>query len=158
MGNTTLADWNKQGLVFKDGQLVQGKKLVSKKVEKLPDLLEQGRNNEVAEGKIFIKPLSVNDAFKGRRFKTAKYDVYCSAVTLLLPHNLIIPTGLLKVVYEFGLSSAGGDFDNPTKVFQDIIAVKYGFNDNRIMEATIKKVIVKKGHEYIFFRIESLTN
>ena len=51
MGNTTLADWNKQGLVFKDGQLVQGKKLVSKKVEKLPDLLEQGKNKKIMNAK-----------------------------------------------------------------------------------------------------------
>jgi Holliday junction resolvase RusA-like endonuclease len=106
--------------------------------------------------KVNIKPLSVNDVWKGRRFKTDQYTQYALAVSLLLPNNLIIPEGLLRVYYEFGLSSNGGDWDNPVKPFQDIIQEKYKFNDSRIMEATVRKAIVKKGQEYISFKIESL--
>lgn len=101
-----------------------------------------------------IKPLSVNDVWKGRRFKTDAYKVYSTAVTLLLPKRIDIPPGPLKVCYEFGLSSNGGDWDNGCKPFQDILSKKYGFNDNLIMEASVKKVIVAKGSEYIKFKIE----
>lgn len=104
---------------------------------------------------IKIKPLTQNRAWKGRRFKSDQYKAYASAVDLLLPSNLIIPEGLLKVYYEFGMSR-NSDFDNPCKMFTDILQEKYKFNDSRIMEAKIKKVIVKKGEEYIAFKIESL--
>lgn len=108
--------------------------------------------------RVNIKPLSINQAFKGRRFKTPEYKVYHTAVSLLLPKKIIVPEGLLRVTYEFGLSSNGADLDNPMKCLQDILSQKYGFNDNRIMEATVRKVIVKKGEEYIQFSIESLGN
>jgi len=108
--------------------------------------------------RVNIKPMSVNQAWKGRRFKTPEYKVYHTAVSLLLPKKIIVPEGLLRVTYEFGLSNAGADFDNPMKCLQDIISDKYKFNDNRIMEATVRKVIVKKGEEYIQFSIEKLVN
>lgn len=104
--------------------------------------------------RVDIKPLSVNGAWKGKRFKTDEYKVYSTAVTLLLPNKIIVPDGLLRVYYEFGLSSNGGDWDNPVKPLQDILQEKYKFNDSRIMEATVKKVIVPKGKEYIQFRFE----
>ena len=106
------------------------------------------------EVRVNIKPLSVNQVWKGRRFKTPEYKVYSTAVSLLIPKKIIVPEGLLRVYYEFGLSSNGGDWDNGVKPLQDIISAKYGFNDNRIMEATVRKVIVKKGQEYISFKIE----
>lgn len=108
------------------------------------------------EVKINIKPLSVNECWKGRRFKTPEYKNYCMAVSLLLPKKIIVPEGLFKVYYEFGLSNNGADVDNLIKPAQDIIAAKYKFNDNRVMEANVKKVIVPKGNEYISFKIESL--
>lgn len=125
------------------------------KVKKLPNLLERAiPGTKECEAKIYIKPLSVNAAYQGRRFKTKEHDKYCDAVSLLLPNDLTIPDGYLKVEYEFGLSSNGGDWDNPVKPLQDILSKKYGFNDNKIMIATIKKVIVPKGKEYIKFNIE----
>jgi len=102
-----------------------------------------------------IKPLTQNRAWKGRRFKSDQYKAYATAVSLLLPNDLIVPDGLLRVYYEFGMST-NSDFDNPCKMFTDILQTKYHFNDSRIMEAKIKKVIVKKGEEYIRFKIESL--
>lgn len=105
--------------------------------------------------RVNIKPLTQNRAWKGRRFKSDQYKAYAIAVSLLLPANLIVPDGLLKVYYEFGMST-NSDFDNPCKMFTDILQSKYHFNDSKIMEAHIKKVIVKKGEEFIKFRIESL--
>jgi Holliday junction resolvase RusA-like endonuclease len=103
--------------------------------------------------KINIKPLSVNLAWQGKRFKTPHYNSFEAATLLSLPKRIEIPEGPLRVIYEFGLSNASADYDNPIKTFQDVLQKKYGFNDKNIMLAVIKKVIVKKGSEYIKFGI-----
>ena len=60
---------------------------------------------------IRIKPLSVNEAWKGRRFKSLKYQGYEKEVLLrLLPMK--IPEGELKISLEFGMPIAM-DIDNP---------------------------------------------
>lgn len=105
--------------------------------------------------KIKIKPLSVNEAWQGKRFKTNKYKAYEKELLLLLK-PLKIENRNLKISYEFGFSNPLSDFDNPVKSMTDILQKKYGFNDRYIMEANIKKVIVPKGEEYIFFKIEYL--
>jgi hypothetical protein len=102
---------------------------------------------------IKIKPLSVNDAWKGRRFKTDQYKNFEKAVLYMLPRNLLIPEGDLFVFLEWGLCSRGGDFDNPIKPFMDVLQKKYKFNDNQAYQAFIEKKIVKKGSEYIRFEI-----
>lgn len=102
--------------------------------------------------RIDIKPLSVNDAWKGRRFKTDKYKSYERDVLLLL-RPMVIPKGELVLNIEWGFSSRGSDFDNPIKPFTDCLQKKYKFNDNQIFESRIKKVIVNKGEEYIKFDI-----
>ena len=111
--------------------------------------------HQTMEARVNIKALSINEAFKGRRFKTAAYKKYSNIVPLMLPKG-IIANPPYKVYYEFGFSNKGSDWDNGIKNFQDILSKKYNFNDNEIYEAHIKKVIVPKGKEYIFFKIESL--
>lgn len=105
--------------------------------------------------KLQIKSISVNEAYRGRRFKTQDYIAYDTELSHLLPH-LAIPEGKLEVHYIFGLSSKASDYDNCIKQFQDIISKKYGFNDNRIYKAVIEKVDVKKGEEYIEFDVKKL--
>jgi len=102
---------------------------------------------------IKIKPLSVNDAWKGRRFKTDKYKNFEKAVLYMLPRNLYVPEGDFFVFLEWGMSSKGGDLDNPIKPFLDVLQKKYKFNDNQAYQAFIEKKIVKKGSEYIKFEI-----
>ncbi len=102
-----------------------------------------------------FKPMSVNMAWQGKRFKTARYEQYERAVIKLLPHGLQIPEGNLRVYYEFGVSNAAADYDNIIKPFQDILQKKYGFDDKWITEAIIKKVVVGKKQEYIKFGIYS---
>jgi len=104
--------------------------------------------------RINIKPLSVNDAWQGRRYKTKEYKKYEKDCNLLLPGSLEIPDGYLKLDLEFGVSSSGSDIDNGVKLFVDILSKKYDFNDNRIFRMIIDKVKVKKGDEYIKFKIE----
>jgi len=105
--------------------------------------------------RINVKPLSVNQVWQGKRFKTKKYKDYEKTVLSILP-NLKIPEGNLKLVLTFGFSSKLSDWDNPIKPLQDILQKKYNFNDSRVFKAEVEKVIVKKGKEFIEFSIESL--
>ncbi len=99
-----------------------------------------------------IKPLSVNQAWRGRRFKTPEYKAYEQEVLLTL-RPMKIPDGLLEIHLRFGFSSKASDFDNPVKLTVDILQKKYGFNDNRIKRAFIEVDNVKKGQEYIEFQL-----
>jgi len=102
--------------------------------------------------KIRIKPLSVNECWKGSRYKNDKYKRFETAVLYMLP-KLKIPEGRLHLDLEFGFSSTLSDWDNPIKPFQDVLEKKYGFNDNRIKSANIEVKQVKKGKEFIKFKI-----
>ncbi len=103
---------------------------------------------------IKIKPLSSNDAWKGRRFKTNRYKVFERVTLLMLPATYKVPDGKkLEIFLEFGFSSCGSDWDNPIKPFTDILQKKYRFNDNRIYKGTVLKTPVKKGEEFIKFEL-----
>ena len=104
---------------------------------------------------IKIKPLSVNQCWQGRRFKTKLYKSF--EIELLSKLNpLEVPAGKLQIFIKFGLSSKNADWDNPIKPFQDILQKKYGFNDRNVYKAVVEKVDVKKGFEFIEFEIKSL--
>lgn len=103
--------------------------------------------------KVSIKPLSVNKAWQGRRFKTKDYKEYEKNVLMLLP-NIIVPDSLIKIEIIFAFSNSLSDIDNPLKLFLDIIQKKYGINDCKIYELNVKKVIDK--NEYISFKISPL--
>lgn len=102
--------------------------------------------------KLEIKPLSVNEAWKGRRFKTDKYKHYERSLLLMLP-QITVPDGKLDVRIKWGFSSIGSDVDNPCKPFLDCLQKKYGFNDSRIYKLSLEKEKVKKGSEFIDFDI-----
>jgi Holliday junction resolvase RusA-like endonuclease len=103
--------------------------------------------------KIRIKPLSVNQCWQGRRFKTPTYKKYERDLLLLLP-KLNVPKIKLSIKIEFGFSSKLADIDNPLKPFLDILQKKYDFNDKDIYKIEVEKKEVKKGSEYISFLIE----
>ena len=105
--------------------------------------------------KVNIKPLSVNEAWQGRRFKTPKYKKYEQDLLLILPKAVDIPEGPLVAHYEFGVSNSASDWDNGVKPFQDVLQKRYGFDDRRIYRAIVDKVKVKKGQEYVKFRLEA---
>jgi len=104
--------------------------------------------------KVLIKPLSVNQCWAGRRFKTPKYKAYEKNLLALLPKKCKIPKGELILIAFCGYSSKLADIDNFLKPFIDILQKKYGFNDSRIFKLVIEKEIVKKGDEYLEFKIE----
>ena len=81
-----------------------------------------------------IKPLSVNDAWQGKRFKSDKYKAYSQELLLKLPPRIDLPEGKKQIFFEFGISNMGGDYDNLIKATQDLISAKYNFNDSQIQE------------------------
>ena len=103
--------------------------------------------------RIRIKPLSVNQAWQGKRYKTNKYKAFEKELLLLLPPMKIEFNGDLKVELTYGFSNTLSDVDNPTKPVLDVLQKKYGFNDRQIVELNLKKEIVKRGEEFIELRI-----
>lgn len=102
-----------------------------------------------------IKPLSVNEAWKGRRFKTDKYKEYESIMLKLLPILYMTePPYQLNIVV--GFSNKASDLDNILKPFLDILQKRYGINDKNIEILHIEKQIVKKNNEFICFEIVSI--
>ena len=102
--------------------------------------------------KIDLKPLSVNEAWKGKRFRTDKYRKFQTDLSYLLPKiEITNPPFCLKLV--FGFSNKLSDIDNPVKLVQDILVKKYGFDDRDIYRLEVDKTIVKKGSEFIRFEI-----
>lgn len=104
-----------------------------------------------------IKPMSVNDAWQGKRFKTPKYKKYEKTVLMMLP-KLSVPNTPFRLNLEFYFSNSTSDIDNPIKLISDIIQKKYLINDRDIYELNVKKFVVKKGNEKIIFTLESIDN
>ena len=105
--------------------------------------------------KLNIKPLSVNQAFQGRRFKTPKYKKYTQDLLMILP-ALKVSKNDLCLELEFGFSNKLSDFDNPVKPFVDCLQKKYGFNDRQIKQCVINVCHVKKGKDYIKFKLKEI--
>lgn len=101
------------------------------------------------------KPLSVNKCWQGRRFKTATYKQYEADIIGLLPPEIDIPEGPICITIQWGFSNKLSDWDNPIKPFQDILQTFYQFNDRDIWDAHVSKRLVRKGQEYIEFKIEA---
>jgi Holliday junction resolvase RusA-like endonuclease len=102
-----------------------------------------------------IKPLTLNSAYRGRRFTTPALKAYKEEIYYLAP-DFKVPKGKLKVKYIFGVSSKNSDGDNLIKCLQDALADKYGFNDKIIYKWEVEKIDVEKGDEFIEFGIELL--
>jgi Holliday junction resolvase RusA-like endonuclease len=94
------------------------------------------------------KPLSVNQAWQGVRYKTKEYQAYEKELLLILPKKKIDKTKMLRVEMFFGFSTSASDLDNPVKLLLDICQKKFGFDDKSIFELNVRKCLVKKGNEF----------
>lgn len=103
--------------------------------------------------RVNIKPLSVNQAWQGRRYRTDTYKKWRNALVMMLP-NIEVPDGYLELYVKYGFSSSNSDLDNPTKCFQDGLSERYGFNDKMISRVVLERDKVKRGEEYIEFEIK----
>jgi len=102
-----------------------------------------------------VKPLSVNEVWQGKRFKTKKYRSYEKEVLLKL-NPMKVDSTRLSVSLVFGLSSKNADIDNPVKPILDILQKKFQFNDKQIYRLNVEKVDVAKGDEFIDYEILNL--
>lgn len=94
-----------------------------------------------------IKPISVNEAWRGRRFKTDRYNDFQMLMLLLLPKAEIKSFKRLKLT--FGMSNSLSDIDNPVKMTIDCLQKKYGINDRDLIYLELHKVKTEKGAEFI---------
>jgi len=100
-----------------------------------------------------VKPLSINQAYTGRRFATDKLKAFRKELGYALK-PIKLPNPFFEIAFVFGQSNPGADWDGAIKATQDIIAEKYGFNDKLIRKGTVEIVDVKKGQEFISFEIK----
>ena len=93
--------------------------------------------------KILIKPLSINNAWKGRKFKTKEYDQYISDMFFLLPNKLNIDPENLHFIFHLKSTTYNkADVDNFIKPILDIMVKKGILKDDRyVKKITIEKVI-----------------
>lgn len=105
---------------------------------------------------IKIKPLGINRAFQGKRYKTPEYLAFEKQVLLQLKPTSKKFDGMLRVEYFFGFSSPLADIDGPIKLVQDILCKKYHFDDRQIFELNVRKCLVKKGEEFFSIGIFEL--
>ena len=104
--------------------------------------------------KINIKPISVNNCWQGRRFKTKEYLQYEKDLLLMLP-KLKLCDAPYSIDIEFGFSSLLADIDNPLKPFLDVLQKKYNINDRDVYSLYVVKKVISKGNEYIKFNISN---
>lgn len=93
--------------------------------------------------RILIKPLSVNEAWQGRRFKTDKYKAFETEMLYMLP-KLEVPKNKLFINIIVCYYRNTSDIDNFLKPFLDCLQKKYGFNDKQIYKLHVEKVISKE--------------
>ena len=103
-----------------------------------------------------IKPLSVNEAWQGRRYKTRAYKRYEEILLAVMP-DIAIPKPPYRVSYIFGFSSLAADIDNPIKPLQDIIQKRYKIDDKLIKRLTVEVEQTEKGSEFLGYQIETYT-
>jgi Holliday junction resolvase RusA-like endonuclease len=105
---------------------------------------------------VYVKPLSVNQAWLGRKRKSAAYRQYETELLAKLPTLKVSKRVKLSVSMVVYYSNPLSDIDNFIKPFLDILQMKYGFNDKQIYKLSVLKEIVNKGSEGITFKIENL--
>lgn len=90
---------------------------------------------------IAAKPISVNDAFKGRHFNTAAKKQFDRLMDLILPKVKVAPAPYYRIAFDFHLVNFHlTDYDNLIKVIQDCLAKKGIItNDRLIVYSTIRK-------------------
>jgi len=116
---------------------------------------EFGSTVPTGRRRFHVKPMSVNGAWKGRRYKTDEYKAYTRSLLSILP-DIKLPTPPYEIYLAFGFSSKASDWDNPVKPIQDILQKRYDFDDKLIYKAVVEKFIVPKRQEYFEFEIKTL--
>lgn len=87
------------------------------------------------------KPLSVNDAFRGRHFPTKEKTAFELAMRMALPAVRVAGRPFYRVGYDFHLKNfALTDWDNCCKLIQDCLVRRGIITDDRmIVDAHVRK-------------------
>lgn len=103
---------------------------------------------------LHVKPLSVNDAFRGRHFPTTAKKDYEQRLAWSLPKVAVVGNPYYRVAYDFHLVRfSTTDWDNCVKVTQDCLVKRGILSDDRlVVEATVRKFPAAK--DRIVVRIE----
>ena len=103
---------------------------------------------------INIKPLTVNQAWQGKKFKSPAYKQFSNDIAWLLPRNGKAPSGPIEVYYKFFLKHhATTDFDNLIKPLQDQLVQNFIIEDDRfIYKAIIEKIPSDKDYIEVTFK------
>lgn len=90
---------------------------------------------------IDIKPLSVNKAWRGRKYKTNDYLHYETDVYFLLPNNQSVH-GVVEIWYTFYLKNhKATDISNLIKLLEDVLVKKGIIDDDRFVYSFhVKKI------------------
>ena len=100
--------------------------------------------------------MGVNRAYSGQRYNTPEHRKWVRDVLFMLP-KITLPKPPFQIYFKFGYSNPACDWDGAIKICQDVIAMKYNFNDKLIRRCVgVDTEIVQKGKEYFIFNIESL--
>ena len=102
--------------------------------------------------RIPLAPISVNECWQGRRFKTSKYDDFIQDMLLVMPARKCVE-GALSIHLTFGLPSLlRGDLDNLVKPVLDCMVKKGWIKDDRYINEIVARK-VKSKEKYIEIEI-----
>lgn len=107
----------------------------------------------MVEGRVDIRPISANECWQGRRFKSRLYSDYEKSVLLMLPKPEKMYTGELEIEIVFYFKyPKKRDVDNGVKPALDLLQKRgYFKNDNQIVSLIARKE--KSEKEGIWFRL-----
>lgn len=98
--------------------------------------------------RILLKPMSLNEGYTGKRYKTKEHRVWHNLLLSLLPY-FKLPEPPYELTLKFGFATGASDGDNCIKFVQDCLGKKYGFNDKKIKRWIVDTEVVGAGNEYI---------
>jgi hypothetical protein len=67
-----------------------------------------------------VKPLSINQCWQGKRYKTDAYKKYEAVLLMTLP-KMDLPEPPYQIYFKFGFSSASSDYANGIKAILNIL-------------------------------------
>ena len=109
------------------------------------------------------KPLSINQAWQGKRYRTPLYTKFAIDVGRLIQRirpQKPAPDAPVFAHYVWGFSNSQSDIDNPVKPFQDVLFDTWQMKakDHQVQFMIIEKAKAKKGQEFIGFHVDAKAN
>ena len=109
--------------------------------------------------RLYQKAMSVNIAWKGKRFTSDAYSQFKLLFGILFSTMKTKPPrppdAPLFAHYRWGMSNMQGDVDNPCKPFQDVLFDHWGIKDqdHKVEFLILEKMKAQKGEEFIDFHV-----